>query len=70
MAFELERSDGSRGYGRLAAAVIVVAVQDYTEARLTFDGGLGSARSVSDGPCRFKSGSRHHTISGTYLTPY
>ena len=47
MAFETERSEGYLGYGRLAAAVIVVAVQDYTETRLTIDGGPGSSRIVS-----------------------
>jgi hypothetical protein len=43
----MERSEDYLGYGRLAAAVIVVAVQDYTETRLTIDGGPGSSRIVS-----------------------
>ena len=45
----MERSESHRGYGRLAAAVIVVAVQDYAEARLTLDGKPGSSRIVSEG---------------------
>jgi hypothetical protein len=41
----MERSEDYLGYGRLAAAVIVVAVQDYTETRLTID---ERARLVAD----------------------
>lgn len=41
----MERSEGDCCYRRLAAAVIVDAVQDYTEARVTIDG-PGSSRLV------------------------
>ncbi len=36
------------GYHRLAAAVIVGAVQDYTEAKVTMDGRPGSSRIVAE----------------------
>ena len=44
----MERSEGDCCYRRLAAAVIVDAVQDYTEARVTMDGRPGSSRIVSE----------------------
>ena len=44
----MERGEDDRSYRRLAAAVIVGAVQDYTEARLRYDGGSGSSRIVSE----------------------
>ena len=45
----MERSEGDCCYRRLAAAVIVDAVQDYTEARVTMDGSSpGSSRIVSE----------------------
>ena len=43
----MERGEDDRSYRRLAAAVIVDAVQDYTEARLTH-AGLGSSRIVAE----------------------
>ena len=42
----MERGEGGGSYRRLAAAVIVDAVQDYTEARVTMDGRPGSSRMV------------------------
>ncbi len=42
----MERDEGDRSYRRLAAAIIVDAVQDYTQARVTMDGRPGSSRLV------------------------
>ena len=45
---DMGASEGDRSYRRLAAAVIVNAVQDYTEVGLTMDGRPGSSRIVSE----------------------
>ena len=42
----MEGREDDRSYRRLAAAVIVDAVQDYTKARVTMDGCPGSSRMV------------------------
>ncbi len=44
----MERREDDRSYRRLAAAVIVDAVQDYTQARVTMNGRPGSSRIVSE----------------------
>jgi hypothetical protein len=45
---DMDRDEGDSSYRRLAAAVIVDAAQDYTEARMTMDGRPGSSRIVEE----------------------